>query len=57
MTTALASRTTIATQWKMRRFEWFLNHHTDYLTERFGPSESAERDARADSGRWRWRRG
>jgi plasmid stabilization system protein ParE len=41
MNTMTTTRTDPGTRRKMHRFERFLNHHTDVLTERFGPSEAA----------------
>lgn len=41
MTVTTAARTDLATRWKVRRFERFLNHTIDSLNARFGAAEAA----------------
>jgi hypothetical protein len=41
MNTLTQVRTDLGTRWKLHSFERFLNHHTDSLTRRFGPTDAA----------------
>jgi hypothetical protein len=40
MTTTTTARTDVTTRWRVHRFERFLNHNTDTLTNRFGATEA-----------------